>query len=178
MAGYNGYSMSNNAVEAYREGEKPLPKWTKVDILDELSEEQRLAAVRISLSTLRELFLEYRGWHHTSSRYNRTDFYAIREDLDDVSVELIKEALERDLRERAAKRALTPKKSAAKYVTARVSYVYWVGTGKHPKRYEVHGEVVYFMSDEKMVNTAVGKKRLSSLTITERKEAEDEFPVL
>ncbi len=26
MAGYNGWSMSNNAVEAYANGEKPLSK--------------------------------------------------------------------------------------------------------------------------------------------------------
>lgn len=29
MAGYNGYSMSNNAVAAYENGEKPLSKWKK-----------------------------------------------------------------------------------------------------------------------------------------------------
>lgn len=32
MAGYNGFSMSNNAVAAYEDGEKPLSKWTKADI--------------------------------------------------------------------------------------------------------------------------------------------------
>ena len=34
MAGYNGFSMSNNAVEAYENGEKPLSKWRKSDILE------------------------------------------------------------------------------------------------------------------------------------------------
>lgn len=29
MAGYSGYSMSNNAVDAYESGEKPRSKWTK-----------------------------------------------------------------------------------------------------------------------------------------------------
>lgn len=33
MAGYNGYSMSNNAVTAYSNGEKPLSKWTRSAIL-------------------------------------------------------------------------------------------------------------------------------------------------
>lgn len=33
MAGYSGWSMSNNAVTAYEDGEKPLSRWTKVDIL-------------------------------------------------------------------------------------------------------------------------------------------------
>ena len=32
MAGYCGYSMSNNAVDAYNNGEKPISKWKKQDI--------------------------------------------------------------------------------------------------------------------------------------------------
>ena len=28
-SGYSGYSMSNNAVNAYENGEMPLSKWTK-----------------------------------------------------------------------------------------------------------------------------------------------------
>lgn len=36
MAGYNGFSMSNNAVAAYEDGEKPLSKWTKANILIQL----------------------------------------------------------------------------------------------------------------------------------------------
>ena len=31
-SGYNGYSMSKRATEAYYNGEKPLSKWTKADI--------------------------------------------------------------------------------------------------------------------------------------------------
>lgn len=27
MAGYHNYSMSNNAIEAYHTGEKPISKW-------------------------------------------------------------------------------------------------------------------------------------------------------
>ena len=34
MAGYAGYSMSNNAVDAYNEGEMPLSKWTKKKFLE------------------------------------------------------------------------------------------------------------------------------------------------
>lgn len=33
MAGYYGYSMSNNAVEAYENGEMPISKWTKKEIV-------------------------------------------------------------------------------------------------------------------------------------------------
>ena len=34
MAGYYGYSMSNNAVSAYEEGEMPLSKWTKQGVIE------------------------------------------------------------------------------------------------------------------------------------------------
>ena len=39
-AGYHGYSMSNNAVAAYDNGEMPLSKWTKSAILNELVEQE------------------------------------------------------------------------------------------------------------------------------------------
>ena len=32
--GYHGYSMSNNAVSAYSDGEMPLSKWTKRELVD------------------------------------------------------------------------------------------------------------------------------------------------
>lgn len=38
MAGYCGYSMSNNAVDAYNNGEKPISKWKKQDILSGIQE--------------------------------------------------------------------------------------------------------------------------------------------
>ena len=40
MAGYNGWSMSNNAVAAYEDGEKPLSKWTKTDIFGMIEEQE------------------------------------------------------------------------------------------------------------------------------------------
>lgn len=38
MAGYCGYSMSNNAVSAYRCGEMPLSKWLKSDLIDSIED--------------------------------------------------------------------------------------------------------------------------------------------
>ena len=35
--GYHGYSMSNNAKEAYENGEMPLSKWTKTAIIDAIA---------------------------------------------------------------------------------------------------------------------------------------------
>lgn len=36
MAGYHNYSMSNNAVAAYENNEKPLSKWTKQEIINQV----------------------------------------------------------------------------------------------------------------------------------------------
>ena len=83
MAGYYFYSMSNNALDAYRRGEMPMSKWTKKAILQRLEEqfaikEEHLAFFRsLSLSCLREKLLVECGWHHTSKFYNATEFYDV-----------------------------------------------------------------------------------------------------
>ena len=99
MAGYSGYSMSNNAVAAYENGEKPLSKWKKADILEAVktqevelkcspSKLQKLPAV-----LLKEICLCYSSWHHTSSHYNETKFYMLNaeylETLTDAMVDEI-----------------------------------------------------------------------------------------
>lgn len=88
MAGYNGYSMSNNAVMAYSNGEKPLSKWTRSAILTaiagmimdgDLPEEIIADVDGTKTATLKE-FLVPTSWHHTSSHYNRTTFYMLSDD--------------------------------------------------------------------------------------------------
>ncbi|MDO5835630.1 MAG: hypothetical protein Q4P17_03905 [Methanobacterium sp.] len=89
MAGYKGYSMSNNAVTAYESGEKPFSKWTKSDIIETLisdlkgssKTEIESALKKRTSSELKNQFLKKSSWHHTSKMYNRTDFY----DVADVS---------------------------------------------------------------------------------------------
>lgn len=85
-AGYHGYSMSNNAVDAYENGEKPLSKWTKADILSELTElgvsnEILQVVKKLTLADLKALFLYKSSWHHTSKMYNRTNFYSVNPDV-------------------------------------------------------------------------------------------------
>ena len=41
MAGYFGYSMSNNAVDAYGNGEMPISKWSKKAIMEEVEKSVR-----------------------------------------------------------------------------------------------------------------------------------------
>lgn len=89
-AGYDGYSMSNNARAAYDAGMMPLSKWTKSDILNGIREEYNIpeevyaVIAKLPLGYLRDKFLETREWHHTSSMYNATDFYQIDADYLDT----------------------------------------------------------------------------------------------
>lgn len=78
--------MSNNAVDAYENGEKPLSKWTKADIIAELQEEGvsndiLQTSKKLSLAQLKEIFLYKSSWHHTSKMYNRTNFYSVNPDV-------------------------------------------------------------------------------------------------
>lgn len=80
--GYINHSMSVNAQIAYDQGEKPLSKWNKRDIIKAILEEPgnihtKESLEKLNLATLKENFLEWSAWHHTSKHYNQTDFYKI-----------------------------------------------------------------------------------------------------
>lgn len=108
--GYKGQSMSVNAVWAYDRGEKPLSKWTKLAILeeienifDELPEEKEEMIKKMTLTELRENFLNYTAYHHTGKFYNSTNFYQINADrVENITAEEIKEIISR--RKKAARR--------------------------------------------------------------------------
>lgn len=88
MAGYNGYSMSNNAVNAYNNGEMPLSKWTKKAFLEqvqyEIAQDELPSTIMDDLNGMKTAdlkgFLKLSSWHHTSSHYNRTNFYSVDTD--------------------------------------------------------------------------------------------------
>ena len=103
MAGYFNYSMSNNAVDAYSQGERPLSKWTKSEIISEVEKISRKTSLKfdfelfkkIPLAILKKEFLAKSSWHHTSSYYNETDFYSIDEcEIEDLTNEDIEKLLE------------------------------------------------------------------------------------
>lgn len=90
MAGYYGYSMSNNAVYAYENYEMPKSKWNKKKIFEaiefefennnawfEKPDEVINELKKLPVKLLKKYILEYRGWHHTSKFYNETEFYGI-----------------------------------------------------------------------------------------------------
>lgn len=86
--GYVGKEMSRNAVTAYSNWEKPISKWTKSEILKEISEifvyneiEPEVDFGKLRLQELKDNFLRYTAWHHTGALYNATNFYEISENL-------------------------------------------------------------------------------------------------
>ena len=83
MAGYKGWSMSNNAVSAYECGEKPLSKWTKTAVIEAIENAEvdlncSIEKLRkMPAAVLKDVCLCYSSWHHTSSHFNQTDFYSL-----------------------------------------------------------------------------------------------------
>ncbi len=125
--GYNGYSMSNNAVYAYENGEKPISKWTKSDILSEIAniDEEKAALVKdVPLSTLKQNLLYNSSYHHTSSHYNKTQFYAVDADVvDSLTPETVAEWKNQKLQAKASENTYR----------GDIDYVEWSGSRKHPK---------------------------------------------
>lgn len=118
MSGYFGYSMSNNAVAAYDDGLVPASKITGVPA-----------------ALVRE-FCRRAEWHHTSSHFNRTDFYRpsevravfgleVSEDYDAVPSAVAALA--------AWKAAKKIGKTANNHENCRVEWLEWSGSRKHPK---------------------------------------------
>lgn len=129
MAGYKGYSMSNNAVTAYESGLKPKSKWTKQDFidyahtLDDIAKRELIKKARIKELRYLLICAEY---HHTSSYFNCTDFYTINDDF--IVNCTIDELIER----------LKPiEEEAPKEYKARCKFLEWSGSKKHPKATEV-----------------------------------------
>lgn len=77
--GYSGYSMSTNAESAYANGQKPLSKWNKEDLLEFNS----LFNTKSSLKSMKSFLSRfgYSGYHHTSKFYNETSFYSMSDAL-------------------------------------------------------------------------------------------------
>lgn len=144
MAGYNGFSMSNNAVAAYEDGERPLSKWTKADIFEIIEDEDREIKLKCSIDKLRKLpvkilkdvCLTYSSWHHTSSHYNKTDFYS----LDVKAIEnLTDERIDELIVECKADKKTESKPLEEKWECA---FLEWSGSRKHPVATEVIEEGV------------------------------------
>lgn len=120
MSGYHGFSMSNRAVEAYRNGLRPASK-----------------IKRVPAELIRQ-YVSATEWHHTSKHYNETDFYDPAEVLavfgieqnDDYEVD--QEAVEALARYKQSKKEV----AVEVYENCRVKWLEWSGTRRHPKATE------------------------------------------
>lgn len=156
MSGYNGFSMSNNAVSAYQCGEMPLSKWTKAAILAQCGSKSDMLS-KLTIAELRDLVLVKTSWHHTSCKYNRTDFYSIGEDaLESVSEDTVNGIISRREVQKAE-----PADDAV--VKAEITYTVWVGRYARYKKPQSVTETVTMKKSDKMVMTSNGNKRVSCL---------------
>ena len=76
MSGYSGYSRSNNAVAAEERGKLPITRATRM-----------VADLAGCTQTVARAALLFRGpdeWHHTSTRFNATNYYDV-----DAAVEIV-----------------------------------------------------------------------------------------
>ena len=164
MAGYNGFSMSNNAVAAYESGEKPLSKWTKADIMDAIENAIREEELTLNCSMeklkktpvkiLKSVCLHCSSWHHTSNHYNKTDFYSL--DVDSIA-ELTDEKIDRIIENHKEDKSTELTEERWK-----CAFLEWSGTRKHPKATEIieegiiKGDWFYRADGSKKKTTANG----------------------
>ncbi len=135
MSGYHGYSMSNNAVTAYENGEKPLSKWTKINILKSIDEQEidlkcsMKKLQKLPIKLLKEICLIYSSWHHTGNYYNITRFYSL-------DVDTIKNLTDKKLDELITdyKKNIKDQPAEEKW---KCSFLEWSGSKKHPKATEI-----------------------------------------
>lgn len=118
MAGYYGYSKSNNAIDAESENKYPAS----------------VAAKKLGVGTkaIQTLMVPCE-WHHTSIHYNRTDYYDV-DRLLDVKNGLSTDEDDIDLYNRL--KTFKVEKLVTEVYTADVKYLTWSGTRKHPKATE------------------------------------------
>lgn len=133
MAGYKGWSMSNNAVSAYECGEKPLSKWTKTAVIEAIENAEvdlncNIEKLRkMPAAVLKDVCLCYSSWHHTSSHFNQTDFYSL--DLERIG-ELTDDQIDKMIAGYKAEDEPTEERWTC-------TFLEWSGSRKHPTATEV-----------------------------------------
>lgn len=170
--GYIGNKMSERAMEAYDNGEMPLSKRTKEEILYAINSIR--SDLDFSKLTKQELtiFLTRTSWHHTGKYFNATNFYSINEDY---IREYNQEKIDNIIKNRAPRKKSEKKlKEPNLYIAALVKYTNREGTRKHPKKFS-YQEIIQFRSEDKKVFTNVGRKLLSSVSILQKIEQKTKY---
>lgn len=169
--GYIGTKMSERAMAAHNNGEKPYSQWSKEDLLDRLPSAIFEQAKKLTLNELKSELLYNSSWHHTGNCFNRTDFYAIDDDaVEELTIERIAEIIaNRPKKERKVK-------EKPFFVTAKIKYTEWEGRFRNYRRPVEHIAIVQYMSDAKLIKIdSWTSKRLYSVEILEKIEQKTKF---
>lgn len=133
MSGYDGWAMSNNAVAAYANGEMPISKWTKKQILASIREQgincEMSKLQQLPVKVLRDICLRYSSWHHTSSHYNQTAFYSL--DVDRI------EGLTNTMLDNMITTSKASDERTVPEERWECAFLEWTGSKKHPKATEL-----------------------------------------
>lgn len=173
--GYVGFSMSENAVAAYNNGEMPMSKWSKKAILEavEKNEDDRTLSFdfglfsKLTLSQLRK-FLTFSSWHHTSKEFNHTDFFAVDFDaLEELTDDKIKALLAEKPQKQPKPVKPTPTMRKCKYLT-------WSGSRNHRKATEHEAECEVIGN---WAYTPHGKKSITAKGFAFLDKRENEMPM-
>ena len=165
--GYNGKKMSYRAHQAYENGEKPLSKRRKEEILDLLAEHSSIDFSQMSLDMLKDYFLIKTGRHHTGKFYNKTAFYRFEFEPENRDQEQVYYCV-------ASKKGEKKQKKENNFITAKIRYHFRTGSRKHPI-YNSEDEIVRFRSLDGKVKTKHGNKLLSKTTILMEIEKTDRY---
>ena len=148
MAGYNGYSMSNNAVAAYDDGLLTASKIKEVP------------------ASLIKIYCRYKEMHHTSKMFNMTEFYEPAEVLaifgliESKDYKVNVEAVE------ALKKFKENKNNGGEVIkNCEVEWLEWSGSLKHPKatKMKVEGCQVLVKGVTAIVKLLDGRKMVKRL---------------
>lgn len=145
-SGYCGFSMSHGAADAYRDGERPLTKWTKKDIISgiyQMAEEEEIAISftkealqKLPLPLLRDIFLYNSSWHHTSSYCNVTDFFCLCDtEIGSQTDESLEEKFVHYKKQKEQEKIENAKMSEGE--NWECEFLEWSGTRNHPKAKKV-----------------------------------------
>lgn len=161
MSGYNGFSMSNNAIAAYDAGLMPASKIGH-GIPAELIQK----------------YCRYIEWHHCSSRFNIVEFYDPEKVLATFGL-ITREDYESNPEAIAALKKYKEdkkKKEVKTYENCTIEWLEWGGTRKHPTATECRAEGATVTHDGgqfvkiKLVDGREFKKKIYSNGFSVRKE--------
>lgn len=166
--GYIGQRFSERAKEAYNNFELPLSHWTKENIIESLNAQRKdLDFSKLTKQELIDNFLRQTSWHHTGKFYNQTFFYEVKdiEALEQSDIDFIKQ-------ERKTKKKEPQQENL--FITAIVEFDYWTGYSGRKRKHKAR-EIVKYRSNDKLISTTKGTKRLSSLNIMRKIEQKTKF---